>query len=124
MPRSDEELLAGLNAGLGHAPESELLAAADTLATIDPKPILTTVRRWHCPFCRFVRSSRETVVKHIGQCWKNPAVRGCKTCRNFCQQEPEPENGVPAAEWCDADVSLPESGLVANCPLWTLRGAS
>lgn len=43
MPRFDEELVAKLHAGLAEAPESELLAAADTLTRINGCPDLTAL---------------------------------------------------------------------------------
>lgn len=41
MPRSDEQLILALNAGLGEAPESELLAAGEALARVDGCPGLS-----------------------------------------------------------------------------------
>lgn len=131
---SDDTLIGRLNAGLSQAPESELLAAAAALTRIHPtpahlaalaaRPVEYTTTRFACPFCRrYSRSKREPVADHMTRCWKNPAVRACKTCHHFCQQDTEPEVGLAAVEWCDAqDVGL--DGIRDHCPLWAPQSAS
>ena len=103
-------------------------------------PIATVVTRWRCPFCPRSLSSKSRMVEHIGKCWRNPAVRGCKTCKHF-----EPYNMLADEESCSAGVELsrnycttcgttvsdrhgdcPEhpaaeiqlAGPVVNCDLW------
>lgn len=146
MPRSDEELVAKLHAGLGHAPEGELLAAADTLTRIHPtpadlavlhaQPIECVTKRYRCPWCRrFSRTRRTAVADHMTRCWLNPAVRACKTCAFF-----EPGNGARPSAYCqpgeicscgvEEEACTREDGpdllggLRDHCPLWALRGAA
>lgn len=39
-----------------------------------------TVTRYRCPHCGASRSKQAAAQAHADRCWKNPAVRGCKTC--------------------------------------------
>lgn len=131
---SDDALMGALRA---NASESVLLEGADILtrndpvpagvsaaarAVIDGLPIKCTTVRFRCPWCRrFSRSRQAAVADHMTRCWLNPTVRACKTCTHFCQQDAEPDVGLDALEWCDAqDTQL--DGIRDHCPLWTLRG--
>lgn len=90
------------------------------LAVLAVQPIVCTTTRYRCPWCtRFSRSKRAAVVAHMARCWRNPAVRACKTCAFF-----QPGRvGVMDDEAClhenGPDLS---GGLQEHCPLWTLRG--
>ncbi|MFB7592331.1 hypothetical protein [Streptomyces sp. NPDC056169] len=93
--------------------------------TVDlPIPIVVT--RHQCPHCRATRSKKTAAIAHIGRCWKNPAVRSCKTCDNYdpggvdcgcdwrCSQ-PQPPS-------CGAKVPLPDGPtVVTDCPKWEPR---
>ena len=97
----------------------------DLIATA-PEPV--TVKRWACPFCHRSRSAKAATVAHIARCWRNPAVRSCKTCAHY-EYDPggDPcEPGRPCScnagsEECAAGVDL-TSGPVprTDCPLWSL----
>jgi hypothetical protein len=131
---SDDDLLAALNSGLAEAPETELLAAADTLTAIHgptpadlaatlAQPIEYTVRRFRCPHCTRSRSTRKLIAEHMARCWKNPAVRACVTCRHHELVDPEPEVGLPGAELCHA-VHGRIDYVHTKCPLWALRSVA
>ena len=46
------------------------------------------VDRYCCDFCkRFVRSSKERVVKHEPTCFSNPLRKSCRTCKEECWQD-------------------------------------
>ncbi len=45
-------------------------------------PLVIQVTRYQCPHCRQSRSKKTAAIAHIGRCWKNPAVRACKTCQH------------------------------------------
>ncbi|HEY9415037.1 MAG TPA: hypothetical protein VIQ30_09790 [Pseudonocardia sp.] len=47
------------------------------------EPIPFRVTRYRCPHCPRTASSKARTVEHIGRCWRNPAARGCKTCKHF-----------------------------------------
>lgn len=140
----DEALLARLGAGVGEAPEAELLAAADTLDRIHPtpadltalhaQPVACVTTRYRCPWCRrFSRTRKAAVADHMTRCWLNPAVRACKTCRFF-----QPGNRAGLAAYCydgelcacgvvdeeclHSDGPELDAGLRDHCPLWALRG--
>ena len=70
------------------------------------EPIAVRVTRYQCPPCGRTHSSKRRAVEHIGRCWRNPAARGCKTCRHFDQYPGEPDVGLIGGEFCDAGVSL------------------
>lgn len=69
-----------------------------------PGPVPMTVTRWKCPHCNRGHSSRPAALAHIGRCWRNPALRGCKTCANFCPA------GYETEEDCGLGISLLGSG--------------
>jgi len=79
----------------------------------DLAPIAVVVTRYRCPFCPRSLSSKTRMVDHIGKCWRNPAVRSCKTCKHFVREEGEPEVGLPDIEDCEAGVDL--RGGCATC---------
>lgn len=72
--------------------------------------------RYKCPFCSRSYSRRTPANRHIDRCWRNPAVRGCKSCAWHIIHDAEPEVGLPADEFCNApkhhDLS---NGLRTNC---------
>ncbi|MFJ1765024.1 hypothetical protein ACIOD2_32185 [Amycolatopsis sp. NPDC088138] len=86
-----------------------------------PEPIPLHVVRWRCTFCPRSRSSKTATVKHIGRCWLNPAVRGCKTCVHYSLPSGCPGgydcNCPPETEDCAAGLDLTE-GLRTSCPKW------
>lgn len=47
------------------------------------EPIPFRVTRYRCPHCPRTGSGKARVAEHMARCWRNPAVRGCKTCRHF-----------------------------------------
>lgn len=96
---------------------------ADLAASL-AQPLAYQVTRYGCPHCRrYARSRPAPVADHMTRCWRNPAVRACKTCTHHCQEAAEPDVGFRGFEWCDAqDVEL--DGIRDHCPLWQLRGAS
>lgn len=132
---SDDALLAALHAGLAEAPETELLAAADTLAAIHgptpadlaaalAQPIACVTTRYRCPWCRrFSRSRKAAVADHMTRCWRNPAVRACVTCAHFSRTEPEPEVGLSGYEYCEAQ-HFELAAVQDGCPLWALRSVT
>ena len=123
---TDTELLAWIaaaDADAHPAPpiDTRALAQATRDALAGTEPVVLTVIRFKCPFCRFSNSRRKTTVEHIARCWHNPAVCACKTCTHFHQEAPEPEVGLRGMEWCDAqDLEL--DAVRHDCPLWALRG--
>lgn len=90
--------------------------AGSTPAT-GPAPIPVRVTRYRCPCCGRSHSSRRSAVDHIGRCWRNPAARGCKTCRHFdAGTSDEPEVGYPGSpESCAAGVSLDGRSACGTC---------
>lgn len=69
-----------------------------------------TVKRYLCPWCRRGRSDRRTAEAHAARCWRNPAARACKTCRNL-------ERDEEIGDFCAEAVDL-RDGLVAGCEFW------
>lgn len=51
--------------------------------TTAPREIQVT--RYVCPHCSRGHSKRDAATAHIARCWKNPALRGCKSCVHFEQ---------------------------------------
>lgn len=93
-------------------------------------PIPIVVTRHQCPHCRRTHGKKQTAVEHMGRCWKNPAVRACKTCVHFdpggdsCGCEPGCNWGSsgPTQPSCGAGMSLPgDFRPVTHCPLWQAR---
>jgi hypothetical protein len=107
-----------------------------------PGPIPLAVTRWKCPHCSRSRAAKKATAEHIGRCWYNPAVRGCKTCKYFEPYIPygdEPEGcgagidlNATSCKVCGFDVRLddertcPEhpdaetivAGPIIHCELW------
>lgn len=69
-------------------------------------PIPVRVLRHKCPHCRRSYAHRGSAISHMGRCWRNPEMRGCKTCRHFEQDPGEPEVGLMGGEGCAVGVSL------------------
>ena len=63
------------------------------------EPIAFTATRYRCPHCRRGYSQKAAAVKHLARCFRNPAVRSCKSCRFY---EPPDETGF----WCTQEVNL------------------
>lgn len=95
------------------------------------EPVALQVVRFLCPFCRRGHGKKSAAVDHIGRCWWNPGIRGCKTCRFY-----QAAYTAPASSWCepgrqcscnDSEESCwhengPElSEPIAGCPLWRDR---
>lgn len=106
--------------------------------------IVFTTTRYRCPHCRRSYSHRATAAKHEQRCFRNPAIRSCKTCLHWTPPGPE------QADECSRDVDLsvsrcpscgeevdrgdgscpayhtgqPVQGLRVQCPLWTAEPAS
>lgn len=68
-------------------------------------PISIVVTRYVCPYCHRSRSRRKPCQDHMERCWKNPALRGCKTCVNFVGNR------------CRVGFNL-APGLVTGCSKW------
>lgn len=87
------------------------------MATVD-LPIPVVVTRHQCPHCRITRAKRAAMVAHIGRCWRNPAVRACKTCRHY---EPPQEGPYPQhpgwSEDCGAGELIGDYPT-SDCPSW------
>jgi hypothetical protein len=88
------------------------------LATKQAEPKVITVQRFACQFCHRGHSTRKAAEQHIARCWKNPALRGCKSCIHFEAERAEPEVGLPGSELCMADAIDLSAGLRSGCPLW------
>lgn len=76
------------------------------------------VVRFQCPHCHRTHAKKAAAEAHIGRCWRNPAARGCKTCRHFIPEceGPYPQH-PPFPEECEAGRKL-LSGLHSDCPEW------
>lgn len=72
------------------------------------EPIPFVVTRWKCPHCNRGRSTRTATTEHMARCWRNPAARGCKTCKWF---EVDYEGG----ESCAQGISLEGRPQCARC---------
>lgn len=76
-----------------------------TTTTVELQPIAITVTRFVCPFCRRSRSRKGPALIHMARCWKNPEVKGCKSCFFFEKNT------------CNAGFRL-DAGLVTDCSKW------
>ncbi|WP_372344665.1 hypothetical protein [Streptomyces sp. KL116D] len=89
--------------------------------TAVPLPIPVVVTRHQCPFCRITRAKKARMVAHIARCWRNPAVRACKTCVRFepAEEGPYPEDpGWPAGCTAGHAIDPPRS----DCGDWAGEG--
>jgi len=73
------------------------------------EPIPVVVTRWLCPYCHRGRSRRGPCEEHMARCWRNPALKGCKTCF-FYERDSQGEH-------CNAGFRL-KDGLVTKCTKW------
>lgn len=90
----------------------------DWLDAKQSEPKVITVQRYVCRFCNRGHSTRKAAELHIARCWKNPAVRGCKTCAFFWVDRDEDGVGLRGTERCTVlDVGL-SAGLRTGCPEW------
>lgn len=92
-------------------------------------PIPLVVTRHQCPHCRRTHSKKAATVAHMGRCWRNPAVRGCKSCEHHLPAY----SGEPCnpGEWCQCgespegcDVDAVPAGTqfpIINCPKWEAK---
>lgn len=78
-------------------------------------PIAVRVTRYQDPWCGRTHSSRRRAVEHMARCWRNPDVRGCKTCRHFIQDPGEADVGLMGGEWCDRGVDLGGRKACTSC---------
>lgn len=82
------------------------------------QPIPVTVTRYQCPHCRSTRSKKQAAANHIARCWRNPEVRGCKTCIHLTPSEEGPFPGHPGwPQGCNEGRDITAS-LVTDCPYW------
>lgn len=81
------------------------------------------VTRYQCPHCHRTHGKKQAAEQHIARCWRNPAARGCKTCRHFSPESegPYPQH-PPIPEECWAGRKL-LSGLHTGCPEWESKTA-
>lgn len=80
-----------------------------------PMPVVVT--RHQCPYCRrFTRASIAPVHAHMTRCWKNPALRSCKTCVHHQDgSHPEDDESCTRTDGPEyEDYQFP----VLHCPLW------
>ena len=87
-----------------------------TIKQSEPKVI--TVQRYVCQFCNRSRSTRNAAEQHIARCWRNPAVRGCKTCIHFEVGDNDPPVHHAGNEFCGALLVSLEAGLRTGCEQW------
>lgn len=78
-----------------------------------PGPIPFVVTRWKCPHCNRGWSAKGWASRHIARCWKNPTVRGCKTCKHFTSYA----QSIDLPESCDVGVDL-----TGGCPMCDNHG--
>ena len=107
-------------------PEPEPAATTPLIPAEDP--LVIQVTRYQCPHCRTTRSKKPAAAAHISRCWKNPAVRTCKTCEHY---EPAGDGdhcfpGRPCgcnvyAESCAQELNIPEDQPATHCPKWEPR---
>lgn len=100
-------------------------AAADALfqaRLADAETIPVTVVRHQCPHCRATRAHKVAARRHVARCYRNPAVRSCRTCEHHIPADFD-EHAGPAAEACDARPyqEQPKTFPAVDCPLWQLR---
>ncbi|MFI8535403.1 hypothetical protein ACIGMX_34800 [Streptomyces aquilus] len=99
------------------------------MSTVDlPTPIVVT--RHQCPFCRrHTRADPARVQDHMTRCWKNPALRNCKTCEHHLPAS-QGESCDPSrrchcndyAEACDVSAAPPGATFpISHCPSWEAR---
>jgi hypothetical protein len=89
------------------------------LATKQNEPKVITVERFVCRHCNRGHSKRKAAVEHIARCFKNPALRGCKTCRFLDHDLSEPEVGyVGVGDVCNIHAIDLSAGLRTGCPKW------
>jgi hypothetical protein len=74
----------------------------------DVTPIVEQATRYRCPHCRKSYAHRATAHRHMVRCFRNPAVRSCKTCRHFGLSDEGYE--------CDMDV-LEAGPMCSQCGL-------
>lgn len=89
-----------------------------SLVTLEPIPVQVT--RYLCPYCGRGRSRARTAKLHMERCWKNPSLRGCKTCIFFDTSGwagGKPVTGKPRPGRCKAGFTLTK-GLVTQCRKW------
>lgn len=96
---------------------------------VSAEPVKVQVTRWRCPFCGRSHSGRGRARDHIGRCWRNPAVRSCKTCVNFDPGSNgcgTPDCNCASGESCfkGLPVEVPRENrpdrttFPISCPLW------
>lgn len=80
-----------------------------------------TVTRYRCPHCGASRSKQAAAQAHADRCWKNPAVRGCKTCvfyESGDQLTSGPVGDDYMPETCTRGLLDGATELVTGCPGW------
>ncbi len=81
-----------------------------------------SVKSWACVFrCGKVGTQKKRIVKHEKECYNNPLVRACKTCRHNEELENSPDIGLFGGWDCAVDMLAetgPESKARANCIAW------
>lgn len=89
------------------------------------EPIAVQVTRFLCPYCHRGRSSKRAAKLHMVKCWRNPDLRGCKTCAMFQTHAwpGKPAVGTKAPGRCNAGLNL-APGLVTKCRKWKPQPAA
>lgn len=96
------------------------------------EPLKVTVVRFRCPFCPYSASRKAAVAEDLTRCWRNPAVRSCKTCEHFVHGQPGNYDSPAYDEYCAEGrdlhpfidilgVAEPNRSLPLNCPKWQER---
>lgn len=82
-------------------------------------PMPVVVSRHQCPFCRrFTRADAAQVRDHMTRCWRNPALRCCKTCTHHQDADAYSDEACTHPEGPEYEAyRFP----VLHCPLWEAR---
>lgn len=86
-------------------------------AVVSREPIPVRVTRYACPSCARTASSKSRTREHMSRCWRDPANRGCKTCRHFEPADSADfETGYPGSpEGCGTGVDLSGRAACTRC---------
>lgn len=97
----------------------------DWLRAKQAEPKVITVQRYVCRFCNRGHSKKKAAVEHIARCWKNPALRGCKTCRFLDHDDNDPAVGYAGVgDVCNIEAIDLAEGLRTGCSEWEFDGAA
>ena len=93
------------------------------MSEIEPADVIERkVTRYICPHCNRGRSTRKAALTHMKRCWRNPDVRGCRTCGHYQPVEGgDYESGYPGCpEGCDLGVDI-TYGPKSGCSEWVAK---